>query len=88
MSSNQEQQQQPTHIDTSSSADHQQPVTIPAAPASPQLEKATARAAKGAESWKPSFARQQSFSKEEQKHELQMTGLGSVKAGGHGFTEK
>ncbi|KAK8128598.1 hypothetical protein PG984_009706 [Apiospora sp. TS-2023a] len=82
MSSNQE--QPPTHIDTSSD---QQPVTIPTGPTSPQLEKDAARAMKGADSWKPSFARQQSFSKEEQKRELQMTGLGGVKSA-PGFSEK
>ncbi|KAK8029159.1 hypothetical protein PG991_006215 [Apiospora marii] len=50
-------------------------------------EKDAARAMKGAESWKPSFARQQSFSKEEQKRELQMTGLGGGKSA-PGFSEK
>ncbi|KAK8051031.1 hypothetical protein PG993_002416 [Apiospora rasikravindrae] len=84
MSSHQE--QHPSHIDTTS--DHA-PVKVPATPVSPQLEKDAARAMKGAESWKPSFARQQSFSKEEQKHTLQMTGLGgSSDKSGHGFTEK
>ncbi|KAK7957151.1 uncharacterized protein PG986_006373 [Apiospora aurea] len=80
----------PSHTDTTSDA---APVKVPAAPASPQLEKDAARAMRGAESWKPSFARQQSFSKEEQKHALQMSGLGSGSGdssgkSGHGFTEK
>ncbi|KAK8079624.1 hypothetical protein PG997_007442 [Apiospora hydei] len=86
MSSHQE--HHPSHIDTTSDA---APVKVPAAPASPQLEKDAARAMRGAESWKPSFARQQSFSKEEQKHTLQMSGLGSGSSNGksgHGFTEK
>ncbi|KAK7928238.1 hypothetical protein PG985_005236 [Apiospora marii] len=74
-------------MSSSNQDQQQQPVTIPDAPTSPQLEKDAARAMKGAESWKPSFARQQSFSKEEQKRELQMTGLGGGKSA-PGFSEK
>ncbi|KAK6828467.1 hypothetical protein PG990_010463 [Apiospora arundinis] len=85
MSSTQEQQQAPGHIDTTAASD--QPITIPAPAASPQLEKDAARAMKSADSWKPSLARTQSFNKEEQKRDLQMTGLGSVKSG-PGFSEK
>ena len=82
-STTQEQQQAPSHIDMA----HEQPIMIPAPAASPQLEKDAARAMKSAESWKPSLARTQSFNKEEQKRDLQMTGLGSVKPGA-GFSEK
>ncbi|KAK6211829.1 hypothetical protein LQW54_005689 [Pestalotiopsis sp. IQ-011] len=72
---------QPTGIDTSSSS-------LPGAPGptSPQLEKDAARAMSSTSSWKPAYERKQSYHKEDQKRELQMSGLAG--AGGGGFTEK
>lgn len=46
------------------------------------------RAMSGTAAWKPSFERRQSWSKQEQKHALHMTGIGEVKSGAAGFTEK
>lgn len=40
-----------------------------------------------ANSWKPSFGRRQSWNKEDQKRELQMSHIGDVKTG-PGFTER
>jgi len=45
------------------------------------------RAMSSTAAWKPSFARRQSWNKEEQKHELQMAKVGSVQEG-PGFTER
>jgi hypothetical protein len=40
------------------------------------------------ESWKPSFNRRQSWSKEEHKHALQMTGIAQEADAGPGYTQK
>ena len=45
------------------------------------------RAMSSTQAWKPSFGRRQSWSKEEQKHQLQMSKVGSVQEG-PGFTER
>ncbi|KAF7539063.1 hypothetical protein G7054_g2406 [Neopestalotiopsis clavispora] len=84
-------QQPPTNIpiDTTSS------LGAPG-PTSPQLEKDAARAMSSTSSWKPAYERKQSYHKEDQKHELQMSGLtasgGSTGSGSQaanaGFTEK
>ncbi|KAF5128186.1 uncharacterized protein G6M90_00g070900 [Metarhizium brunneum] len=50
-------------------------------------EAAAARATSAADAWKPSFDRRQSWSKEDQKHALQMRAVEGVKTG-LGFTEK
>lgn len=74
---------QPTGLDTSSSS-------LPGAPGptSPQLEKDAARAMSSTSSWKPAYERKQSYHKEDQKHELQMSGLAGSGGGSGGFTEK
>ncbi|KAG5946401.1 hypothetical protein E4U59_003936 [Claviceps monticola] len=49
----------------------------------------TATVMAAATAWKPSFDRRQSWNREEQKREMQMRGVGAVKAKtGSGFTEK
>ncbi|UNI16849.1 hypothetical protein JDV02_003245 [Purpureocillium takamizusanense] len=58
----------------------------PAAPAA-HPDANAARAMDHTNSWKPSLDRRQSWSKEDQKHALQMSSLDGVKAG-PGFTEK
>ncbi|KAF6812017.1 hypothetical protein CPLU01_14989 [Colletotrichum plurivorum] len=46
-----------------------------------------ARAIERTNSWKPSFERRQSWNKEDQKRELQMSHIDNVKTG-PGFTER
>ncbi|ETS82498.1 hypothetical protein PFICI_04374 [Pestalotiopsis fici W106-1] len=88
-------QQPPTNIpiDTAASSGLGAP-----GPTSPQLEKDAARAMSSTSSWKPAYERKQSYHKEDQKHELQMSGLKGNSGGGSlgaqttaasaGFTEK
>ncbi len=45
------------------------------------------RAMSSTEAWKPSFGRRQSWNKEEQKHELQMSKVGNLQEC-PGFTER
>ncbi|KAG8417560.1 hypothetical protein J3459_006555 [Metarhizium acridum] len=49
--------------------------------------EASARAMSAADEWRPAFDRRQSWSKEDQKHALQMRAVEGVKTG-LGFTEK
>jgi hypothetical protein len=52
-----------------------------------RTDPGAARALDGANAWKPSFERRQSWNKEDQKRALQMTGIDNVKTG-PGFSEK
>ncbi|KAI1395909.1 hypothetical protein F4819DRAFT_476973 [Hypoxylon fuscum] len=63
------------------------PAATPHGPTSPQGEKDAARAMSSTESWKPSFGRQQSYHKEDQKHAMQMRGVRDLKDT-PGFTEQ
>lgn len=60
----------------------------PQGPMSPQAEKDAARAMSSADAWKPpAMARRQSYKKEDEKRELQMTGIRDDQAAGPGFSE-
>ncbi|PNY23465.1 Uncharacterized protein TCAP_06590, partial [Tolypocladium capitatum] len=63
--------------------------TVPTRPAPDKhdAEAGAAHAMDRANSWTPSLDRRQSWSKEDQKRALQMSGIGAVKTG-PGFTEK
>jgi hypothetical protein len=62
-------------------------LTSPTSPTSPHGAADAQRAMNSTDTWKPSFNRRQSWSKEEHKHELQMGQIGDVKTG-PGFTER
>ncbi|KOS20467.1 hypothetical protein ESCO_005326 [Escovopsis weberi] len=54
-----------------------------------QPDSAAARAAiERTNSWQPSRSRRQSWSKEDQKHSLQMSGVRGIRSGHDGFTER
>ncbi|KAI1134403.1 hypothetical protein F5Y05DRAFT_235375 [Hypoxylon sp. FL0543] len=64
------------------------PTTTPGGPASPQHEKDAVRAMSRTNSWQPSpLARRHSYHQEDQKHELQMTGVQNIQEG-PGFSER
>ncbi|TDZ17259.1 hypothetical protein Cob_v009827 [Colletotrichum orbiculare MAFF 240422] len=54
---------------------------------SPHTSTEAARVIERTNSWKPSFERRQSWNKEDQKRELQMSHIEDVKTG-PGFTER
>ena len=56
-------------------------------PLSPHAAALAARAMEATNSWKPSINRRQSWSKEDQKHKLQMSRVGDVVIG-PGFSER
>ncbi|KAF4439293.1 hypothetical protein FACUT_4230 [Fusarium acutatum] len=59
----------------------------PAAPTSPSAQAGADRCMRHTNSWTPSIQRRQSWSPEEQKHEMHMNKIGQV-ATGPGFTER
>jgi hypothetical protein len=90
-------QQQPLHIDLNSPNLRSLHDSL----ANPPLQSPTAardaeRKKNSAADWKPSFERKQSWSREDQKHGLHMTGMqggaaggqGGRGTGGSGFTER
>ncbi|KAF4339654.1 hypothetical protein FBEOM_6437 [Fusarium beomiforme] len=58
-----------------------------AAPTSPSAQAGADRCMRHTNSWTPSFQRRQSWSPEEQKHEMHMDKIGQVRTG-PGFTER
>jgi hypothetical protein len=58
-----------------------------AAPTSPSAQAGADRCMRHTNSWTPSFQRRQSWSPEEQKHEMHMDKIGQVNTG-PGFTER
>lgn len=61
-------------------ADAQHPESVPT------RQSDSDRGMRNTSAWKPRFDRRQSWNKEDQKHDLQMTGLQDVKSG-PGFSE-
>jgi len=74
-------------INTSTQTSLTQDLTSPASPTTQHSAADAQRGMSRVESWTPQFNRRQSWSKEEQKHALQMSRVEDVKTG-PGFTER
>ena len=68
-------------------ADLSKDLMSPTSPASPQSTANAQRAMSSTSAWKPNLDRRQSWKKEDQKRELQMSNVGDVKEG-PGFSER